>query len=460
MTFNLRVKLLGPIIVVFVILVLTLHFYWRPLMLEHQEADVIKEEKDMLHHIEPDLLRSLKVGDLGAVYLTLNHLQEINKNYYVIEAFNAQGLRIYPFSEPEQLTSPYIISQKLPLISAQHLLGVLYVQADWSTRYKETEKNLLLIELLICALFGLIFVFIIIFQDLFIRRPLIAIKDASKRLADGEFNVTLPVHSRDEIGELADAFLHMKCRLLESQKSLQAQVIEAERANKVKSEFLSRMSHELRTPMNAILGFGQLLELDRAKLNEMQNDNVKEIMHASYHLLNLINEVLDLAKIESGKMQCQIDTILLNDVLIDCLVMVKSQADARQIEIINNISHHYYVQADLNRLKQVFINLLSNAIKYNTEQGSITLDARLIAEHCLRISVSDTGVGLTEENIVHLFSPFERFNTAQNVEGTGIGLTITKCLVELMQGKIGVQSTPGKGSTFWIELPVPAKKPD
>jgi len=227
----------------------------------------------------------------------------------------------------------------------------------------------------------------------------------------------------------------------------------AEKANRTKSEFLSRMSHELRTPMNAILGFGQLLELNSEGLNEIQKVNVREILDAGDHLLHLINDVLDLAKIESGKLEIHMEAVPVDDILKQCVTLISSQAEARQLELIDHVRNKgHTVNADSSRLKQVLLNLLSNAVKYNCEHGRITLNSEIVDKNRLRISVDDTGEGLTEDEIAQIFIPFERLNAKYNVEGTGIGLVIAKNLVELMSGSIGVKSVLGKGSSFWIEL--------
>ncbi|CAK0779994.1 Histidine kinase [Gammaproteobacteria bacterium] len=227
----------------------------------------------------------------------------------------------------------------------------------------------------------------------------------------------------------------------------------AERASQAKSDFLSSMSHELRTPMNAILGFAQFLEI-YGRLDAEQKESISEILKAGHHLLELINEVLDLAKIEAGRIDLSLEPVELAVLVDECFDLVYPLAAARNITLQSGNLAGMAMRADRMRLKQVLLNLFSNAIKYNIKGGRVHLNIRQIASERLRLSVSDSGPGIPPERLELLFQPFNRLGAEHSdVEGTGIGLTITRRLVEMMGGSVGVESQIGVGSTFWIELP-------
>jgi PAS domain S-box-containing protein len=230
----------------------------------------------------------------------------------------------------------------------------------------------------------------------------------------------------------------------------------AEKANQAKSDFLSSMSHELRSPLNAILGFAQLMESDLPAPTPAQGESIIQILNAGWYLLELINEILDLATIESGKLSMSVEPVALSELLLECHAMIEPLALRRGIHMsFPRSDAPYCVNADRTRIKQVLINLLSNAIKYNTPGGTVAVDCTANGHSGrVRITVTDTGAGLPPEKLAQLFQPFNRLGQeAKGEEGTGIGLVVSKRLVELMDGVIGVDSTIGTGSVFWVELP-------
>jgi len=228
----------------------------------------------------------------------------------------------------------------------------------------------------------------------------------------------------------------------------------AEKANLAKSEFLSSMSHELRSPLNAILGFAQLMESDSPPPTPTQTNSIAQILQAGWHLLKLIDEILDLAKIESGRVPLSPEPVSLAEVMLECRGMIEPLAQQRGIQMtfpVSDIPH--FVLADRTRLKQVLINLLSNSIKYNIKRGRVEVTCAAGAPGRIRVSIRDTGAGLSPEKLAQLFQPFNRLGQeAGGEEGTGIGLVMAKRLVELMRGVIGVESAVGLGSVFWFEL--------
>ncbi|MES2676493.1 MAG: PAS domain S-box protein [Pseudomonadota bacterium] len=234
----------------------------------------------------------------------------------------------------------------------------------------------------------------------------------------------------------------------------------AEKANLAKSDFLSSMSHELRTPLSAILGFAQLIESGSPIPSPMQKRSLDQILQAGWYLLDLINEILDLALIESGKLSLSMEPVSLAEVMQECATMIEPQAQKRGITVsFPHFDSSYLVHADHTRVKQVLINLLSNAIKYNSVGGTVVLTCEEHTTGRLRITVADNGEGLSSEQITQLFQPFNRLGQESKAEeGTGIGLVMTKRLIELMGGAIGLDSIVGKGSIFWIELNLTSEK--
>ncbi len=275
----------------------------------------------------------------------------------------------------------------------------------------------------------------------------------------------------DEFGEVTRGFDQLTTQLRESFAKIEIQNLElqkskdeAEQANVSKSKFLASMSHELRTPMNAVLGFAQLLQNDpNNTLSDTQNDQIESILLGGNHLLELINEVLDLARIEANQAPLVLAQVNAIEILTECISMVSPIAEIKEITIdVKNVTKvNSILRTDPLRFKQILINLLSNAVKYNEVGGSITVEVLENSDKFLHISITDTGIGIPQDSFINVFKPFHRAqnNLMNSKEGTGIGLTVTKLLIERMAGHIGFNSLDGIGSTFWIELPL-ASNPD
>lgn len=271
--------------------------------------------------------------------------------------------------------------------------------------------------------------------------------------ATGNFSRKVPVDVNSDIGDIAEEY-NLVLTQLSSAKT------EAETANRTKSQFLASMSHELRTPMNAILGFAQLLQHNPKKpLTEDQNSYVESIMIGGRHLLKLINEILDLAKIESGRISLTLEDVDANKAVADCVALITPLGEQDNITIINNINDgpSTFLSTDKQKFKQILINLLSNAVKYNIAGGTVTIKGQETKDGFLQISVTDTGIGIARKDHALVFRMYQRLEknaTISKKDGTGIGLTVSKLLIEQMAGRLGFKSEVGTGSTFWIKLPL------
>lgn len=258
--------------------------------------------------------------------------------------------------------------------------------------------------------------------------------------------------------ESLEAMARQVIRLFESRRmtfELQKQKDKAESANKIKTDFLSHMSHELRTPLTAILGFSQLLESDDDyPLSHIQKESTGGIINAGNHLLGLINTLLDISKIELGKIDLNTTTLNLQECVSNSVQQILLFADEYQITIQDySIPATLEVKADARRLQQLFLNLLSNAIKYNSINGTVKIECKSLDNGFVRVSVKDTGRGLSEQQQSQLFQAFNRINQTDSIEGTGLGLVICRQLIEEMGGEIGVDSQLDQGSTFWLDIP-------
>lgn len=279
--------------------------------------------------------------------------------------------------------------------------------------------------------------------------------------ADGARSVAITALDVSELKQAEEALLEanrrLESRVLERTRALEAARDDAERANRGKSEFLSRMSHELRTPMNAILGFAQLLEM--TERSDKHGHWLSEIRHAGDHLLELIDELLDLARIEVGKLNVRLAPVDLDAVIQEAASMCRVSAGARQVALaVDAGGDALAVVADRTRLRQILVNFLSNAVKYNRVGGRVVVHRERGADgRCVRVTVSDTGPGIASERLALLFTPFERLGQEDSdVQGSGIGLALSRRLAELMHCDVGAESVEGEGSTFWIELPLAA----
>lgn len=351
--------------------------------------------------------------------------------------------------------------------------------------YNREIKDRYYFRIYLIGLSVLVAVFVYIYVRETMISPIYKFRDAAREIEKGNFDVRVDVESKDEIGEFSQAFNNMISALIQRTEAEKARLM-AEAANRAKSEFLANMSHELRTPLNSIIGFAEILGDGLCgELNEKQKEYVNYILQSGRHLLKLINDILDLSKIESGKMELEASRFAVREMLESSMVIFKERAMKHRIKMGFEIEPEADIvwEADERRLKQVMFNLLSNAVKFTTDGGRIYVKARVVnrgqliqrqigslgdylaktdSDEFIEFSVEDTGIGIKIDDIPKLFQPFSQLESpyTKRYEGTGLGLALTKRLVELHGGTIWVESEFGKGSRFTFVIPVKKTEDD
>lgn len=432
-----------------------LFFYILPNQDRWIKSELTQASERALGQLSASIVSPMLSDQYAELYESLNAQLGEHHHWLRLKVTDVDGKQIYPLEAwPEGVEEDdIVISQDIKFLDKKlgRIVLVTNFQAELAKGYR------LQITLTAVLLLALMLVFIVVYYLISktVINPLRGLMVSFEELADGNFSAPLPRVFNNEIANVVDSFEKMRGNVEETQVKLEVLRENAELANRAKSDFLSSMSHELRTPLNAILGLAQLFEYDDAA-SEVYKRHGKNIYNAGEYLLSLINDVLDLTLIESRNVNLNIERFSVADVVSESVNLVTSAASAQGISVYFSrpVPDEIIVAGDYTRLKQSLLNLLSNAIKYNCAAGMVTV-SYLRCDGRVRICIDDTGRGLEQKQIDKLFTPFDRLGAELgSTQGTGIGLVITKELVELMGGAIGAESLVGRGSTFWIEMPL------
>lgn len=410
--------------------------------------------RQSLVRLGPSVADPILTRQYEFLYDRLNKQIENDDTWVRLQVLDATGQQIYPLGEWDTVLTPNQHIVFADIGSAPNLIGRLALVVDHEFAIGESLRLTFILTAALFLIIALTLISVVLFLQAAISRPVIGLTSAFKLMAKGDFDYALPQARSREISYLVQEFSRFRRRTFGYQASLIQLKEDAEQANEAKSRFMSRMSHELRTPLNSVLGFSELA-LNESKLAPEQRRQLEAIHQSGQHLLDLVNEILDLSRLESDTLEVTLEPVYLPDILDQCHLMTTPFAASHKVSltVLPIDPSACCVLADPLRLKQVLINLLSNAIKYNQDNGRVYVEVEAGASNTVFIRVRDTGIGFTQQETAQIFVPFERLNkSAATVDGTGIGLSISKRLVELMNGSIDVHSVEGVGSEFSISL--------
>ena len=410
--------------------------------------------RQSLVRLGPSVADPILTRQYEFLYDRLNKQIENDDTWVRLQVLDATGQQIYPLGEWDTVLTPNQHIVFADIGSAPNLIGRLALVVDHEFAIGESLRLTFILTAALFLIIALTLISVVLFLQAAISRPVIGLTSAFKLMAKGDFDYALPQARSREISYLVQEFSRFRRQTFGYQASLIQLKEDAEQANEAKSRFMSRMSHELRTPLNSVLGFSELA-LNESKLAPEQRRQLEAIHQSGQHLLDLVNEILDLSRLESDTLEVTLEPVYLPDILDQCHLMTTPFAASHKVSltVLPIDPSACCVLADPLRLKQVLINLLSNAIKYNQDNGRVYVEVEAGASNTVFIRVRDTGIGFTQQETAQIFVPFERLNkSAATVDGTGIGLSISKRLVELMNGSIDVHSVEGVGSEFSISL--------
>ena len=425
-----------------------------PRQTEVVEARLDEAARQSLGGLATTIIDPLLTRQYEFLYYRLDTQLASDPTWQRIRVVDTAGEQIYPLAEWTEAMESSQTLVSAPVGNAATSLARIDLIIDHSEALAEALALTYKLLLLLFVLIAITLFAAILFLQSAISKPVRELTTAFKKMAKGDFAYPLPVARSREISYLIREFFRFRRTTQAQQKKLIQLKEDAEKANLAKSRFMSRMSHELRTPLNSVLGFSEL-GLNSEKLGAEQRRQLEAINQSGHHLLELVNEILDLSRLESGSLQVTLQAVYLPDILDQCQSMTSHFAASHDVSLIilPLAPDVCCVRADPLRLKQVIINLLSNAIKYNRKGGRVYVEVDSMTPAEVIIRVRDTGIGFSQEDAGRIFLPFERLSqSASSIDGTGIGLTISQRIVNLMQGSIDVQSVEGSGSEFSITL--------